>query len=391
MRILIVNDYERMGGAEVVCSLSADALREAGHEVVLLTAEGAGLASPSPWGYIDSRRGRRVLAETLDRFAPDVVHLHNFYHLFSPGILSVLARRRRRGACVVATAHDFHLICPNAGLRHFSRGRGVEADPARLGSLAYLLTKRWDHRGRAHATAKLLQHLWNYRLHRRRRAIDTIIAPSRWACDVLAGAGLDAVHVPNPVDLGPARGHPPAPIPRPPTAEETRLVFAGRVEPEKGLAEFIAHLRGVERVRIEIIGDGGDLERCRRAARDAGVRAVFSGRLDRAETLRRIGAAWALVLPSLCAENAAMVLFEALASRTVPIVTDRGAPKHIVEQFGVGAVFDPLKRESVLTALRSAREQTADWAGVDAKLAMLSPRRHADRLARVYAEAGCGS
>ncbi|HHN77914.1 MAG TPA: glycosyltransferase, partial [Phycisphaerales bacterium] len=354
------------------------------------TAEGAGLTTPSPWGYIDSRRGRRVLAEAIERFSPDVVHLHNFYHLFSPGILAVLAERRQRGGPrVVATAHDFHLICPNAGLRFFVRGEGVEADPDRLGSLVYLLTKRWDHRGRAHSAAKLLQHLFNYRLLHRRRAIDTVIAPSRWACGVLERAGIGVAYVPNPVDVSPAPAS--ARDIAHPAGGETRLVFAGRVEPEKGLAEFIAHLRGVEHLRIEIIGDGGDLERCRRAAADAGVEADFAGRLDRAETVRRIALADALVLPSLCAENAAMVLFEALASRTVPLVPDRGAPREIIEQFGVGAAFDPRSRESVLEALHAAREHSADWAVVAEKLEEWSPRRHAERLAGVYAGDRCGS
>lgn len=391
MRILIVNDYERMGGAEVVCSLSAGALRDAGHDVMLLTVEGAGLSTPSPWGYIDSRRGRRVLAETLERFSPDVVHLHNFYHLFSPGILAVLAERRQHdGPRVVATAHDFHLICPNAGLRHFSRGRGVEADPERLGSLAYLLVKRWDHRGRAHSAAKLLQHLWNYRLHHRRGAIDTVIAPSRWMCGVLERAGIGATYVPNPIDLPPTAAPDDATAGRVKPDGKARLVFAGRIEPEKGLAEFIGHLGGVDDVRLDVVGEGGDLDRCRRAAADAGVDAEFAGRLDRAETLRRIAHADALVLPSLCAENAAMVLFEALASGTVPLVTDRGAPREIIEQFGVGAAFNPRNRDSVLAALRSAREPP-DWGRVTRELEKMSVRQHAERLIGVYAGAGCGS
>jgi len=158
VRVLILNDYHEGGGAEVVVHDSARALTDAGCEVTIITADRIGLPR-TPLAYIDSRHARRALAARLAEFEPGVVHLHNIYHLFSPGILATLGRWKRADPTrrVVATLHDYHIVCPNAGLRCFPRGRpaGVAADPARLASLGYLLTQRWDHRGAAHGLLKL--------------------------------------------------------------------------------------------------------------------------------------------------------------------------------------------------------------------------------------------
>ena len=124
-RVLHINDYAptTLGGAEVLMARTIALLLTAGWETRVFSE--ADLADPrlTARRYINNRFARRSLRKTLDEFRPDVVHLHNYYHLLSPGILLDLAAYREQfSARVVMTAHDYHLVCPNSGGNWFRDG-----------------------------------------------------------------------------------------------------------------------------------------------------------------------------------------------------------------------------------------------------------------------------
>lgn len=357
MRILHVNDYEQGGGAEVVVATTLRLLREHGCEVDLFTSDGR----RTPLSYIDSRANRSALRQRLSDFKPQIVHLHNFYHVLSPGILATLAAwKRESGGRVVMTAHDAHLICPNPALNHFTGGARQAADPARLRSVSYLLTRRWDDRSLGYAWLKFAQHLWNYRLRDRRRVLDCVFCPSEFLCGLLREAGLPATILPNPAPHGLNRGFDP---PRR-SEQQLRLIFAGRVEPEKGLAAFLGLLPEDFGGELIVVGEGSELARVKQASEARGlshaVRCV--GRLSHEDTLREIAASHVLVLPTLCFENSPMALLEALACGTNVLATDQPATREMIEESGVGYLFTADDRESLALALEQIQHAHSNGA-----------------------------
>jgi glycosyltransferase involved in cell wall biosynthesis len=347
VKVLHINDYSTSGGAEVQMAVTVRMLRDAGIEAESFTIDDvpANCRRLTPRRYIDNPQARLALRRRLDELKPDVVHLHNFYHVVSPGILAELRRYRGR---VVMTAHDYHLICPSAGACWYRR-RGSKpqlADFSKLGSMRYLFSRRWDHRGAAHSLLKLAQHVWNYRIRRRQRVIEVMLCPSRFIERIMRNAGLPATFLPNPVAVA-----------RTPTAQKPagklRLAFAGRVEPEKGLAELLESLPLDFDGSLTIIGDGSEVQRCRRICdlRKIGDRVIFQGRLKHDETVAVIAASHVLVLPSLWWENCPMSLLEALACRTNILVSDLGGMKEIVSTSGVGFVFSPGDPDSLAAAM----------------------------------------
>src|SRR5207253_3285398 len=109
-RVLHINDYpmETGGGAEVILAQTIALLRRRG--IVVDTFTSTDLASPrrTPLRYVDNPLARRALAAKLRAFRPDIVHLHNYYHVLSPGILVALERYKKRNPLrVVMTAHDY--------------------------------------------------------------------------------------------------------------------------------------------------------------------------------------------------------------------------------------------------------------------------------------------
>lgn len=134
MRVLIVSNLwppEVVGGAELYASALAGRLREAGHEVGVLTFGIPGpdvVASVRPWPYpiqtapdrhaaaralfhvadLHQPGARATIDRALEQFAPDVVHSHVVQGLST----LALTRPARRGVAHVHTLHDYWLLCP---------------------------------------------------------------------------------------------------------------------------------------------------------------------------------------------------------------------------------------------------------------------------------------
>jgi glycosyltransferase involved in cell wall biosynthesis len=79
--------------------------------------------------------------------------------------------------------------------------------------------------------------------------------------------------------------------------------------------------------RFTVIGDGAERHRLEQLTRTLGIEkaVTFSGWIPQAEVIRRMQSADVFVFPTL-RDNGAGVVFEALASGAVPVVTDFGGP-----------------------------------------------------------------
>src|SRR5262245_31255343 len=385
-RVLHVNDYPggTFGGAEVLMTRTIDLLRNAGWDARSFTQADLPDQRLTAQRYLKNRVARRALRRTLDEFAPEVVHLHNYYHVLSPGILRELARHKRRaGTRVVMYAHDYHLVCPNSGAMWYQGRDGKLADLDRTGSWSYLFARRWDYRGRLYSLLKVAQHFLAYRLGDQRRVIDLVLCPSRFMQDAMKRTSRPTAHLPYP--------NPPFEPRRATRPKELTLVFAGRVEPEKGLVKFLQMLPADFVGRFQVVGDGVDRltaeETCHR--RGLSDRVAFLGRCPHDETMNRIAAAHVLVLPSRWYENYPLSMLEALALGTNLLVADRGGMREIVEDAGAGYRFVPDDPVSVAEQLRRiATDHAAGRLNTFDVAKFLTRRNEAaylDQLLRIYA------
>ncbi len=118
----------------------------------------------------------------------------------------------------------------------------------------------------------------------------------------------------------------PAPPARTPT-----VVHAARLVPWKGTRLAVRAMRHVRApVSLEVYGDGPEAERLRRAARRWGVehRVRLHGSVDRAELVRRLAQASAVLHPSLHDEGST-VTAEALTLGTPSVCLDHGGPPEV--------------------------------------------------------------
>jgi glycosyltransferase involved in cell wall biosynthesis len=385
-RVLHINDYpiETGGGAEVVMRTTLTLLRARGIAVETFTSADLADARQTPFSYVNNRRAQKSLALKLQAFRPDVVHLHNFYHVLSPGILATLAEYQRwYPVRVVMTAHDYHLVCPNSGGSWFRWWTGArESIGPGAASMVSLLMRKWDQRSCPHSLLKLAQHLWNYRWHHRQSVIDRVICPSRFVQGMLAPLGLTTRWLPHPVPQ----------LPTSASAREgpLRFVFAGRLEPEKGLNEFLRSWPTNYPATLAIIGTGSERARCQEtcAVQHLTGRVEFLGRRSHAETLARIARCHVLIQPSRVLETYGLTLIEALAHGTNVLAANRGAAREIIEAAEVGFLYEPSEPSSLIAQLEEIRQRheagTLNRFEIGAFLAERSEQRYIDQLLQIY-------
>lgn len=140
-----------------------------------------------------------------------------------------------------------------------------------------------------------------------------------------------------------------------------KLLFAGRLTPEKGLHELLeatAQVVQEEECTLLIAGEGEIKDDLRRRAADLGLqdRVTFPGFLDQEELNAVYDEADMLVLPSYYGEGFPTVISEAM-SHGLPVVTTpiRGAADHLVDRENVLFVPPRSPRElaqAILTLLR---------------------------------------
>jgi glycosyltransferase involved in cell wall biosynthesis len=167
-------------------------------------------------------------------------------------------------------------------------------------------------------------------------------------------------------------------------------MFVGRLEPEKGVVEFLRILPTSFDGTLTVVGDGSDLSRCREVCRERGLERVvtFLGRRPRAALARLLQQAHVLIAPSLMLETGPLTVLEALFVGTNVLVTDRGAASELVAASGVGFVFTPGDVASLLHQLnhieRSRRDGTLNAFDIGDFLAERDERLHTPRLLQLY-------
>lgn len=375
MHVVMFGDQhvESLGGAQVSKRLQRRFLEKAGHTVTIVAPA---LHSPRHRGvapdaaYVDmpsipitfdreysmtwpGRRADRFIdAAMADRPPVDVVHVQaDFWGAF-------LGYRfaERHGLPVVHTMHNRLDV-------------GIEATMPFPGLVLRVLNA-WARRA-LRAPKGDGHDGWAY-LRRLAKRADAVTAPSSHFAHRLeangvvprTGGGVDVVW--NGIDddvLEDVLAAAPAErTPGPP-----RLVWLGRMSPEKRLLPFLEALAesGV-RVDAHILGSGGELRAARRLAAKSSATAYvhFTGRLPYHDILERLQRADALVQTSIGFETQGMTNFEAASLGTPAIVSDPDIARELGSGFwavGGGVDAPPDEADASIAALASTlRAAVAD-------------------------------
>jgi glycosyltransferase involved in cell wall biosynthesis len=324
LRILLAHSFYRIPGGEDRYVRELAKLLSRDHSVELLSSRNERLsdtvATAAKMFY--SGRKKYEVSRVLDRFGPDIVHVHNVYPSLGPAVHLASADA---GIPLIMTVHNFRMRCPNGVMF-------TEGSPCRRCQRGnYLNAVTHDCFPSSKQSVAYAGALWSHRfVTRLEDKVSLFVCPSEFVRDELVQWGIHPSRVvvtPNFVypqpDANPIPGH--------------FGVFVGRLSGEKGVGDLLEALRIARDPPFRVVGDGPLATTLRGEAAKIGLnKTEFLGQLPRDrvdEVLRR---ARFLVIPSLWDENAPLAGLEAMAHGRPLLVTSRGGlPELVREETGL--------------------------------------------------------
>jgi glycosyltransferase involved in cell wall biosynthesis len=351
MRILQVHNRYRSSapsGENRVVDLEAAHLVRRGHVVERFEAHSDDIATwPAvkrallPGRVVWSKESYRDLRRVLRDQRPDVVHVHNVIPLLSCSVLYACAREQ---VPVVATFHNYRLVCPAGGL--FRDGHVCHDC---VGRLPVPAIRHGCYRDSALATIPMVvsaeAHSGSWR-----HLVSAFVCISKSQRDLLAPFQFpeDRVFVKhNLVPLAEAVV--------PPAGAGDTVLYAGRLDHAKGAPLLMeawdryTAASGTGSLRLVVAGAGrleGSVAAWAHDRRDIEVLGLV--RPDECRAL--MAAARAVVVPSQWEEPFGLVVVEAMAAGSAVIAPAHGSFPELIVDGQEGRLFHPGRAESLAQA-----------------------------------------
>ncbi|NJO62455.1 MAG: glycosyltransferase family 4 protein [Richelia sp. RM2_1_2] len=333
MRILAIhNRYQIRGGEDECYEAEVSLLREMGQQVEVYEASNdrvaklgkLRLAADTVW----SGEAYQTIEHQLQKYRPDVVHVHNFFPLISP---SVYYAAKRAGIPVVQTLHNYRLLCPNA--LFFRDGKVCEDCLGQI--IPYPGVIHGCYRENKVASAGVATMLGVHRTMKTwTKMVDLYITLTEFARQKFIAGGIPAEKIvvkPNFVRPEPEVGN----------GSGGYALFVGRLSVEKGLDTLLAAWEHLDnQIPLKIVGDGPLADQVVAATKRLPL-VEWLGRKPMAQVHELMGEAKFLVFPSKWYETFGRVAIEAFAKGTPVIAANIGAIAELVDSGRTGLHFRP--------------------------------------------------
>ena len=367
MRIAIVSSLFppfAIGGAEEAAAQLALGLRDAGHEVAVVSTcrradlkhgdcridnwEGIPVWRIAPWNLYwkfdqaleNPNRLRRTAWHALDLWnisttfpldrvlsgiAPEVINTHNIDGL-SPVVWRIAHRHTE---AIAHTLHDCHLLCPRATMR---KRNGTPCDRLCAGCRGY-------------AAYHLLF----------RRYVKLLIAPAKATAEVHKQAGWPAPRIAviaNGLDAAPVQ------VPAAPQDGPLRVVFMSRLEREKGceaLIRVIEQCRQSDGIDFHVAGKGTYAAKFENLCRDF-PNVKWRGFVTGSAKQDLLTNGDVFLQLSECHENAPLSLIEAKRYGLYLIGSRIGGIPEIIDSAEAGMLLQPGNASALFAILRDLRD-----------------------------------
>ena len=378
MRILIAHCFYRLPGGEDRYVEQQMEVLGPRHTVELLGRRNEDLGGKldTARSMVGSGKERRAVGETIAKFKPDVIHLHNSYPSLGP---AVQLAAQRQHVPLVMTVHNFRLRCPNGYM--FTEGKPCYRCEDGLYHNA-LLHNCFPSRGQAATYAAAL---WLHRFVLRvQDKVTLFLTPSRFVSERVLSWGFDPRRVRvvrNFTDIAPHAG-----------SLGSYGMYVGRLSSEKGLDVMLRALARAGDPPFRIVGDGTVRPALEALTRELGLtNTVFVGRVAPQRVSEFLEDARYAAMPSLWDEVAGIAALEAMAVGRPLLVTEKGGLPELIEN-GEGLMARAGDVEDTATKVKALMEDDVRWREMSERAltrarAEFTPEAHASQLERAYEHA----
>ena len=327
MKILIThNFYQVAGGEDAVMQNEIDLLESNGKTVIKHTVDNAQIDSlfdkiatmlNVPFSYAQYSKMLMV----LNTEKPDVVHVHNYFPLFSPSIFYACKKAK---VPVVHTLHNYRAVCPTALLMH----EGKINEQCIKGHSWWSVSKRVYRQSLIGSFALASMVEMHKFLGTWQNKVDRYISLTDFSRNKYIEAGWPA----NKVVVKPNFIDDPFEQKRQIDKKGGYALYVGRLSEEKGIDVLFDAWVNCE-YPIKVIGDGVT----NRIVSDV---VELCGKKSKKEVLSLIQSSQFVVVPSICYEGFPMAIAEAFACGTPVVCSRLGSMEEIVADGLTGLHFE---------------------------------------------------
>lgn len=346
MKVLMLhNRYKQLGGEDICTDAEVALLRANDVEVdtffldndIVDNLNKVKLALNTVW----SRYYYKALIEKINKGKYDIIHVQNFFPLFSP---SIFYAAKKTGTKVVMTVHNYRLICPN-GLMYVNNNICQECVGKTLATPSLFKKCYRDNYLATGVTAAMLgfhnmMQTWNNK-------IDGYICITDFVKKQLQLGKIreDKLFVkPNFVTVEIA------PVFNP----EDYYIFVGRIAVEKNI-ELLLKTFEKNKKKLLIAGDGPMKDIVIKSA-EKHSNIVYLGKLSLSDTYKKIAYAKAFIFPSKWHEPFGRTIIESFAHGTPVIGSSLGGITELIEDGYNGYLFNPYIASDLDAAINKLEE-----------------------------------
>jgi len=351
MKILLINDYLDGGGAEAVFRDQFDILKEDNNvERFYANTSFSGWKS-TPLSYIYSFFWKKKLTLFLQNRLFDRIIVHNYSGFLSPSILDALSQYKKKNSCkIIHYAHDYHLVCPNRGFFYVRNGKTISFEQPP--SISEFIFKRIDYRGFAYSILKKIQWIWSYKVRRKQKVFDLILAPSDFLTNQINRIYPDLAvnkmyNFCNALSFNKKSNSKKK-------TDTLRMVFFGRIAKEKGLAEFISALQSSSiKYTFTIIGEGDEKMHIKSLVSIYNLeeKVFLKDKMDASSLFLELINYDVFVMSSLLYENAPLTVVEAASLGLNLFLANHGGVLEMGKICQAKHFFKPDNPESIISSL----------------------------------------
>ncbi|WP_099240163.1 glycosyltransferase family 4 protein [Synechococcus sp. BDU 130192] len=334
--LMLHNRYQYTGGEDSSTQAEIDILKQFGHQVTYIEEHNdcikrfsafdkSKLFFTTAW----NPKKAQALKSQLKNFKPDILHVQNFFPLFSP---SVHQAAQSLNIPTVQHLRNFRLGCLNASL--FRENQVCEVC---IGKNSWRGIVYRCYRGSLPGSLAV----WNMiTVNRWRKTweknVDAFITPSQFAANKLIQMGIpgDRLYVKPNVTEDPLPNQIIPALPKRPT-----FLFIGRLSSEKGVMILLKAWEKLNQPewQLNIAGDGPQKAELMKFVRERGLTNVtFLGQQTKEQVIAAVQNATAVLVPSQWYETFGRVVIEAFACGRAAIVSDLGALAELVKDQTTG-------------------------------------------------------
>jgi len=377
LNILVLhNRYQYAGGEDSSTVAEINILSEFGHQVTLFekhnndikeysTVEKVNLFFKTAWNPQEYSKARSRLQE----IQPDLLHVQNFFPLFSP---SIHFAAKSLNIPTIQHLRNFRLGCLNSYL--FRNGKICEACVGQNPWRGVI------HRCYRNSIPGSLA-VWNMLSYNRwrktwEREVDAFITPSQFAANKLIEIGIpaDRLYIKPNVTPDPLADQTIPSFPQQPT-----FLFIGRLSPEKGVMTL---LKAWEKLaepqwQLKIVGDGQQQEVLEQFVQEKALTNIdFLGYQPKAQVIEQIKQATAIVVPSQWYETFGRVVIEAFACGRPVLISNLGALAELVQDQETGFLITHNSVEQWVDSIRWSGNHPLELEKMGKKARMVYQRNY---------------